>query len=160
MKKILILLLLIFVVIQFIRPAKNIHEVDQSKNVASVFQTPISVKNILEVSCYDCHSNNTVYPWYNNFQPVMWYLNKHVVEGKEELNFDEYADNNLKRQYHKMEEIVDILNKNEMPLSSYTLIHKDAQLNPQEKDELINWAKANVEYMKGKYPLDSLLKKK
>ena len=62
MKKILILLLLIFVVIQFIRPAKNIHEVDQSKNVASVFQTPISVKNSLEVSCYDFHINNTVYP--------------------------------------------------------------------------------------------------
>lgn len=160
MKKILIALLIVFVAIQFFRPAKNIHPVVQEKTVESVFETPRNVSDILEVSCKDCHSNNTVYPWYNNFQPVMWFLNKHVVEGKEGLNFDEYGDYNLRRKYHKMEEIVEVLDENEMPLTSYTIIHKDAQLNTEQKLELTTWAKANMEVMKSQYPLDSLLKKK
>ena len=63
-----------FLAIQFIRPAKNIQLVDQTKTATNLFQTPLSVKNILEVSCYDCHSNNTTYPWYSNLQPVMWFL--------------------------------------------------------------------------------------
>ena len=117
------------------------------------------MESILEVSCKDCHSNNTVYPWYNNFQPVMWFINKHVNEGKAELNFDEYGDYNLRRKYHKMEKIVEVLDENEMPLTSFTIIHRDANLNIEQKTALINWAHANMEDMKSKYPLDSLLKK-
>lgn len=159
MRKILIVLLVVFIVIQFIRPSKNIHPVEESKSATTLFQTPLSVKDILQVSCMDCHSNNTSYPWYHNIQPVMWFLTRHVNEGKEHLNFDEYGEYNLRRQYHKMEEVIEVLDLQAMPLSSYTLIHKDAQLKEEEKAELINWAKANMADMKSKYPLDSLLKK-
>ena len=152
MKKILIVLLIGFIAIQFIRPEKNIHPVDESKAVTSLFQTSMEVKTILEVSCNDCHSNNTVYPWYNNIQPVMWFLTRHVNEGKEHLNFDEYGDYSSKKQSHKMEEVVEMLNEGEMPLSSYTLIHKDAQLKEEEKEALINWAKTNIEEIKPKQP--------
>lgn len=160
MKKILIALLIVFVAIQFFRPAKNISPVIQEKTLEAVFETPRNVSSILDVSCKDCHSNNTAYPWYSNFQPVLWYLTDHVIDGKKELNFDEYADYTPRRQYHKMEEIVEVLDENKMPLTSYTRIHRDANLNAEQKSVLITWAKANMEDMKSKYPLDSLLKKK
>lgn len=151
MKKILIVLLVAFLAIQFIRPAKNIQLVDQTKTATSLFQTPLNVKNILEVSCYDCHSNNTTYPWYSNLQPVMWFLTNHVNEGKNHLNFDEFGDYSLKKQHQKMEEIVEVLDKNEMPLTSYTIIHRDANLTAEQKEELVAWAKANMENMKPKH---------
>lgn len=140
-----------FLVIQFIRPAKNIQLVDQTKTATSLFQTSLRVKNILEVSCYDCHSNNTVYPWYNNIQPVMWFLTNHVNEGKDHLNFDQFADYSSKKQHQKLEEIVEVLDKNEMPLTSYTIIHRNANLSAEQKEELVGWAKANMENMKPKH---------
>jgi hypothetical protein len=151
LKKILIVLLVAFLAIQFIRPAKNIQLVDQTKTATNLFQTPLSVKNILEVSCYDCHSNNTTYPWYSNLQPVMWFLTNHVNEGKNHLNFDDLGDYSLKKQHQKMEEIVEVLDKNEMPLTSYTIIHRDANLTAEQKEELVAWAKANMENMKPKH---------
>ncbi|HUH74123.1 MAG TPA: heme-binding domain-containing protein [Chitinophagales bacterium] len=119
MRKILTVLLIVFIAIQFIRPAKNTHAVIESKKVTSLFETPRNVNNLLEVSCKDCHSNNTAYPWYNKIQPVMWFLTRHVNEGKKHLNFDEYGDYNVSRQYHKMEEIVEVLNEDEMPYILY-----------------------------------------
>lgn len=160
-KKILLAVLAIFIIIQFFRPAKNIATTtDATKVVASVFSTPDNVTQILQRSCNDCHSNNTVYPWYNNFQPVMWYLNNHINEGKHEINFDEFATYKLRRQYHKMEEIVEQVEENEMPLSSYTLMHSNAKLSKEDKELLINWAKINMDSMKAKYPIDSLIKPK
>ncbi len=160
LKKIGLTLLIVFAVIQFFRPEKNKNSVDKTKAVISVFETPDNVASILQKSCNDCHSNNTAYPWYNNFQPVMWYLNNHVSDGKKHLNFDEYANYNLRRQYHKMEEIIEQVEQDEMPLSSYTLMHGDAKLGKEEKEVLINWAKANMDSMKVNHPIDSLIKKK
>lgn len=151
MKKILTIILLAIIAIQFIRPTKNSQIVDPSKTVTSLFQTPLSVKNILEVSCLDCHSNNTVYPWYSNFQPIMWFLTNHVNEGKDHLNFDQFGDYSLKKQHQKLEEIVEVLDKNKMPLTSYTIIHRDANLNAEQKEELIGWAKANMENLTPKH---------
>jgi Haem-binding domain len=159
LKKITIILLIILVLIQFIRPPKNINTVDISKQISAVFTVPKNVGTILQKSCYDCHSNNTTYPWYNNIQPVTWFLNHHVEEGKDEINFDEFATYKLRRQYHKMEEIIKEVEEDEMPLSSYTLIHSNAQLSKDEKTILISWAKENMDTMKAKYPLDSLIKK-
>src|SRR5678816_163713 len=128
LKKILLILLLILVVIQFIRPQKNIHPGSQASTISTIYTVPANVDSILVRACNDCHSNNTRYPWYNNIQPVTWYLNNHVIEGKEELNFDEFATYRISRQYHKLEEIKEQIEKDEMPLSSYTLIHRHAVL--------------------------------
>jgi len=160
LKKILLILLLIFIVIQFIRPQKNIHTGSQPSAISTIYTVPANVDSILVKACKDCHSNNTRYPWYNNIQPVTWFLNNHVIEGKEELNFDEFATYKISRQYHKLEEIKKQIDKDEMPLSSYTLIHRDAVLTEADKHELISWSEGIRKQMEAKYPKDSLVRKR
>ena len=160
LKKILLILLLIFIVIQFIRPQKNIHTGSQPSAISTIYTVPANVDSILVKACKDCHSNNTRYPWYNKIQPVTWYLNNHVIDGKEELNFDEFATYKISRQYHKLEEIKEQIEKSEMPLSSYTLIHRDAILSDAEKHMLINWSEGLRKQMEAKYPKDSLVRKR
>lgn len=159
MKKIGIGLLLVLIVIQFIRPGKN-----QSANAGESFEKQFAVseevKGILKTSCYDCHSNNTVYPWYSQVQPVGWWLQHHVDEGKAELNFDEFASYAPRRQFHKLEEIEEMLNEKEMPLSSYLIIHGDAELSATQTTALIDWTNAMRDTMKAHYPADSLKMKK
>jgi hypothetical protein len=94
----------------------------------------------LEKACYDCHSNNTVYPWYANVQPVGFWLDDHVNEGKGELNFDEFLTYPPKKARHKMEKVVEEVKEGGMPLDSYTWIHKNALLTPEEKTEITAWA--------------------
>ena len=140
-KKILIGLLLLLVLIQFFHPAKNINTGPMPQDIAAVYPMPDSVHRILQTSCYDCHSNNTAYPWYNNIQPVAWWLNDHVEEGKRELNFSEFGTFKTKRKLKKLKEIVSEVEEGEMPLSSYTIIHTNAVLSAREKELIIQWAK-------------------
>ena len=111
------------------------------QDIGTAYPMPDNVYHVLQTSCYDCHSNNTKYPWYNNVQPVAWWLNDHVEEGKRELNFSEFGSFSTKRKLKKLKEIVSEVEENEMPLNSYTLIHKDAALSPADKQLLIEWAK-------------------
>jgi len=158
-KKIVFVLLIILIVIQFFHPARNKAEGEQPNNVSKLYPVSPDVKNILDKACMDCHSNNTAYPWYSKIQPVDWWMTHHVNEGKRELNFDEFATYNLRRQYHKLEEVMKQVKDNEMPMSSYTWIHKDAILTTAEQNGLINWADSIRNEMKRKYPIDSLERK-
>jgi len=140
MKKIFIFLLIALVVIQFIRPKEN-HSDQLSKNDITLhYHVPDTVLSILKTSCYDCHSNNTRYPWYNRVQPVAWWLNRHVREGKRELNFSEFASYPLTKQAKKLKNTVKQVKGGGMPLDSYLWIHKDAKLEQGQKDTLIQWA--------------------
>ena len=159
-KIILIVLLIVLVCIQFIRPAKNISNTVSNYDITNRYSMPPDVLKIFQNSCYDCHSNNTRYPWYSNVQPVDWWLTNHINEGKRGLNFDEYTNRRLRYQYGKMDDVIDLLKKGEMPLNSYTWIHKDAILTDAEKTTLINWAQGIMDTLKAKYPADSLLRKK
>ena len=158
-KKILLVILLAFIVIQFFRPKKNIHPGAQPYTISAAFTVPGDVKTILDKACLDCHSNNTRYPWYNNIQPVAWWLAHHVKEGKEHLNLDEYTNKSLRFQYHKMEEVDEMVEKSEMPLKSYTWGHSDAKLTPEERDKIRNWAHSVMDTMKARYPIDSLVRR-
>ena len=161
LKKIFYLLLVIFIVIQFFRPEKNINTTAAATNndITKLYAVPENVMTVLKTSCYDCHSNNTAYPWYNNIQPVAWWLKHHVDEGKREINFNEFGSYAIRRQYKKLEEIAEQVKEDEMPLSSYTLIHTNAKLNAEQKTLLINWAEEVRKEIAGKYPADSLIKK-
>jgi len=140
MKKILLFLLFVLVVIQFIRPSEN-HSSSLSKSDITLhYPVPDTVLAILKTSCYDCHSNNTRYPWYNRVQPVAWWLNSHVREGKRELNFSEFASYPLVKQAKKLKNTVKQVKGGGMPLDSYLWIHKDAKLEQGQKDTLIQWA--------------------
>jgi len=107
-----------------------------------VNDVPKEVENIIKTSCYDCHSNNTAYPWYNKVQPVAWFLEDHVKHGKEELNFNEWADYSDRRKNSKLKSIISQIEDEEMPLDSYTLIHRDAILSEIEKKEIVKYMKA------------------
>jgi hypothetical protein len=105
------------------------------------YDVPENIQNILKTSCYDCHSNNTNYPWYNKIQPVNWWLADHINEGKEELNFDEFNAYSTKKKLHKLDEVIETIKDNEMPLKSYTLIHSNAKLSENDKQEIEAWVK-------------------
>lgn len=159
-KKILLLLLIVLIVIQFFHPKKNEAAGAQPNYIGNVFAVPENAKSILAKACNDCHSNNTRYPWYSKIQPVHWWLNNHIKDGRKAINFDEYTNKSLRYQYHKMEEVIEMVKENKMPLSSYTWIHKDAILTEIEKNTLIGWANSVMDTMKARYPADSLLRKK
>lgn len=159
LKKILLALLAIFVIIQFFRPAKNQSAGPHANNIETKYAVPADVKNILERACYDCHSNNTKYPWYNNIQPVAWWLSAHVKDGKEELNFDEFTNKSTRFQYRKLEEVEEQVREGEMPLPSYTIIHKDAILTEAEKNALYAWAASARAGIEAVNPIDSLVRK-
>jgi len=140
LKKALLVLLFILVVIQFIRPAKNISNSVSANDITLHYPVPDTVLSIIKTSCYDCHSNTTAYPWYNNIQPVAWWLNNHVKEGKRELNFSEFASYTFKKQGKKMKSLEREIKEDGMPLDSYLWIHHNALLSPGQKDLLTNWA--------------------
>lgn len=158
LKPLAMLLLVTLVVIQFFKPVKNTNtsEAAFANDISKVLTLPDSVKSILKASCYDCHSNNTQYPWYSNIQPVAWWLNDHVTEGKKEINFSEFATYRIGRQYKKLEEIAEQVEEDEMPLSSYTIIHRNAVLSKGQKLTLSNWANSMRDSIKAQYPEDSL----
>jgi Haem-binding domain len=161
LKKILFVLLIALVLIQFFRPQKNISPqgLAQTAHISSKYPVPFEVNNVLKTACYDCHSNNTNYPWYANVQPVAWWLANHIKDGKKELNFDEFTTYNLRKQYHKLEEVSEQVEHDEMPLYSYTLIHKDALLTEEQKTALKAWADNIRNKMEASYPGDSLVRK-
>lgn len=152
-------LLLAFIVIQFFRPAKNRAEGISSNDITKLYSVPADVQGILKTSCYDCHSNNTEYPWYNNIQPVAWWLDNHIKDGKKGLNFSEFKSYPIRRQYKRLADINELVKKDEMPLDSYLWIHKNAKLNDQQKLTLANWVTAVRDTIKANYPPDSLVKK-
>src|SRR4030095_16579742 len=160
LKKIGLLLLAVLVIIQFIHPKRNKSEEPQPNHIGNTYTIPANVKTILVKACNDCHSNNTDYPWYSNIQPVHWWLEKHIRNAKKELNFDEYTNKSLRYQFNKMKQTIDLVKKGEMPLNSYTWIHKDAILDTTEKLALIGWANSIMDTLKAKYPIDSLIRKK
>ena len=152
-------LLIIFIAIQFIRPAKNRSEGISANDISTKYPVPDSVQAILKVACYDCHSNNTRYPWYEEIQPVAWWLNNHIKDGKRGLNFSEFTSYRIKKQFHRLDDINKQVKKNEMPLSSYTLIHTDAKLTEGQKLAIAAWATSIRDSIKAHYPPDSLVKK-
>src|ERR1700754_4671360 len=106
------ILLLGFIIIQFFRPAKNKAEGMSNNDITKIYAVPANVQSILKTSCYDCHSNNTVYPWYAQVQPIAWWLNNHIQDGKKDLNFSEFKTYSIRRQYRKLEEINELVKKN------------------------------------------------
>ncbi len=139
LKKIAFALIIVFVGIQFIPTTRNESKEVFSTDFITTFNAPAKIGDLLKTSCYDCHSNNTNYPWYNKVQPISWFLEGHIEEAKEELNFSEFGDYSNRKRKSKLKSIISQIKDDEMPLSSYTLMHKDARLSESEKLDLQNW---------------------
>ncbi|WP_299834414.1 heme-binding domain-containing protein [uncultured Tenacibaculum sp.] len=135
------LALLAFVVIQFIPTEKNNGEM-ASLDVFTYETNPSpQVKTILKNACYDCHSNVTNYPWYHSIAPVNFWINHHVEEGKEHLNFSNWSKYSSRKKEHKMEEFWEEVEEKHMPLNSYTWTHGGAVLTDEEIAMVVTWAK-------------------
>ena len=140
-KKILLLLLIVLAIAQFFGPEKNQGEMASIDAFISETHPSDEVKMILKESCFDCHSDVTRYPWYNNITPVNYWMSHHVEEGKEELNFSNWSSYSIKRKDHKLEEVIEMVEEKEMPLPSYTWTHKEAKLTETQMKAVIDWAK-------------------
>jgi hypothetical protein len=143
-------LLAIIILIQFIRSPKNISEpLITNDDISKTVAIPEGVHQILIKKCYDCHSNNTLYPWYYNIQPIAMWMADHIEEGKEELNFSAFRTYTAKRANHKLEELHDAVTEGWMPIDSYIWMHHDAKIEPQEVEAINNWLKSlGVEFDK------------
>lgn len=138
MKKILLGILIVIILIQFIRPEKNISS-ESINDISTVMDVPENVQEIIKTSCADCHSNTTKYPWYSEVAPVSWYLASHVNDGKKHLNFSEWASYNKNQKEHIIKDLKKELKSKEMPLNSYLWIHKEAVVSPEQYKILLDW---------------------
>ena len=150
--------LFILISIQFIRPAPNSGNADGANDIFHYTYVSPEVKRLLQKSCYDCHSDHTDYPWYTNIQPIGWWMQDHVDEGKDEVNFSQFNTYRIKRKIRKFHEIAEQIEEGEMPITSYTLIHGGAKLSSEQGKLLIDWATKNEDSLSKLYP-DSLPKR-
>lgn len=141
MKKVLLGIALFLVAIQFVKPERNISASVSPNDMSTKYSIPENVQISLKNACFDCHSNNTTYPWYANFQPVAWWLDKHIVDGKKHFNFSEFTTYSLRKADHKLEELIESQEDMWMPMDEYTWMHPEAKLSDEERKAIIGWAK-------------------
>ena len=140
LKKILLILFILFVAIQFIQPEKNQTTAKSPDDIFAHYPAPDSIKMMIRTSCYDCHSNHTNYPWYAQIQPLAWWLDHHIEEGKNELNFSDFAAFNVRFKSHKLDEVMEEVKGEEMPLKSYLIAHTEARLTKPQRAAIVKWA--------------------
>jgi len=137
---------------QLYQPVRNIDYGKVSPvRFTKVYNVPKNVETILRTSCYDCHSNNTNYTRHSYIQPARMLMESHIKEGKEDLNFSEFGNYSKRKQGSKLEAVVKQIKSDEMPLSSYTLIHRNAILSTTQKEEVINWINKMEDSLSSKY---------
>ncbi len=139
LKKIVILLIIVLIGIQFIPTKLNQSNTISQSDFMTVYNVPEHIEVRIKASCYDCHSNNTNYPWYSKIQPGAWFMQDHISKGKEELNFNSFGDYSGRRKKSKLKSIISQIRDDEMPIASYTLIHRDAKLSEEDKTTLNKW---------------------
>lgn len=132
-------LLILLVGLQFIPTRSNQSTTVPSTDFIKTYKVSEDVGNILSVSCYNCHSNNTNYPWYSWVQPVGWFLETHISKGKAKLNFSEFGNYSARKQKSKLKSMISRVEDGEMPLTSYTLLHREARLSAESKRTLIEY---------------------
>jgi len=136
LKRIAVVLAVMFVVAQFVRPDMTNPPVDPQLE----YRAPAHIQPILDRSCNDCHSNRTRWPWYSQISPVSWWLKDHIDEGRHELSFSEFGSYAPKKAAHKMEEVCEMVEKGAMPLREYLWGHPSARLSDADKQALCEWA--------------------
>ncbi|MFK5879354.1 MAG: heme-binding domain-containing protein [Flavobacteriaceae bacterium] len=139
LKKIGIILGIVFVGIQFIPTNQNLSTEVSASDFMVIYEVPKTIETKLKVSCYDCHSNNTYYPWYNKIQPIAWFLEGHIDEAKEELDFSEFGNYSTRKKKSKLKSIISQIKDDDMPLTSYTLMHAGAKISEAERKEIMEW---------------------
>lgn len=135
------------IVAQFFRPEMNLDQSPQENDITGFLEVPDQVSKLLKNSCYNCHSNNTQYPWYNKISPVSWYLDKHIKDGKDALNFNEFGLLSQRKMIGSLSSVCEVIESGTMPLASYTFIHRKAGLDKAGASILCDWAETGAEQL-------------
>lgn len=143
-KLLLILSIVILVGIQIIPTKFNNKIVNKTDDFISIYGVPDKIATRIKTSCYDCHSNNTIYPWYSNLQPMNMFMSQHIEEGKDKLNFSEFGTYSDRRKRSKLKSIISQIKNDKMPLTSYTMLHWDASFSVEEKKEILEDLNRNL----------------
>jgi len=152
LKWLVLVLAIVFIAIQFKRPARTNPPVEESQTLAAHTQMTPEVADILARSCYDCHSNRTTWPWYTNVAPISWFIVDHVNEGRADLNFSEWGKYEQRRQDRRLQQMCDLAQDASMPLTSYTPLHSGSKLTPAQVKALCDWTKAERARLSGNKP--------
>lgn len=131
-----IILVIALVAIQFIPIDRSNPPVDLNQDLLEHTSFTVQQKQLVKSACYDCHSNETVYPWYSYVAPISFSIEHHVVEGREELNFNAFMTYSKKKQDHKLKEVVEALEEGWMPLEGYVMLHGEAKLTEEQRADL------------------------
>jgi hypothetical protein len=142
LKWVVIILIVGFVIIQFIRPARTNPPVNPAQSIEANLQVTPQVAAIFDRSCKDCHSNKTVWPWYTNVAPVSWLLTSHVNEGRSNMNLSEWGRYDKDKQSRRLRDMCEQVQDGAMPLSTYTPLHPRAKLTAADVQTICDWAKA------------------
>lgn len=146
-KTILIVAFIALVIIQFFRPDKTSSSDVTADDISKKMNVPADVQQILKRSCFDCHSNQTTWPWYSNVAPMSWLVAKDVRNGRSKMNFSEWGKIPAAKQEARLEAICEEIKEDEMPLKPYLLLHGDAKLSQQDKDVICKWVEAELKKM-------------
>lgn len=141
-RNILIGLIALFLLMQLFRIDKTATPVDPKTDFISLSSANPEVAGLLRTACYDCHSSQPSFPWYTNIAPVSWWIKHHIDEGQQELNFSDWGSYSEKRKNHKLEECIELIEEGEMPMASYTWMHKEAKLTDAQKLQLVEFFRA------------------
>jgi len=144
--KLLILVLLIAVVIiQFIPNDKPEVVLTNENDLIYNNQLPEKIRVMLKESCYDCHSNETIYPWYSNVAPVSWLVVRDIKLGRDELNFSHWESQSKIDKAKNLDKIIDEVTDENMPMPIYTIMHANAKLSDDDRRLITEWADSYAE---------------
>lgn len=138
-------MLIVFIIIQFIQPARNQSGQELPAEFSRTYSIPSNVHTLFKNACFDCHSNNSSYPWYFNIQPVGWILARDIENGKAKVNFSEFGSLSSRRQISKLQEVENRIKDGTMPLPVYQFMHPSARLTEEERRLLIDWIQKTTE---------------
>lgn len=142
-------LIILFGVAQLIRPERSNPPIDQGQIVEEHLQIPTEIGSILRRSCYDCHSNETVWPWYSAVAPASWLVANDVMNGRKRMNFSEWGSNKMGKVLSLLEGMCEETSKGEMPLKPYALLHPSTRLSELEVKALCDWSEAEIQRLTG-----------
>ena len=138
--KILYGLLAIFILIQFVPNELPEVTLDNKDDLLSNNEFSIEIENQIRASCYDCHSNETIYPWYSYVAPVSFLVNRDTKVGREELNFSNWESLDRKKKAKHLTNFIEEIEEGDMPFPPYLITHSNAKLTDKSKQDLMDWA--------------------
>jgi hypothetical protein len=137
-----------FGLLQLTNPDRTNPPVTPGHDLFALNPPPPQVAALMHAACFDCHSQETRWPWYSRIAPVSWLVASDVKHGRAKLNFSDWPVTDPARAARKFGSISDVVDAAEMPPKKYTLIHADADLSADQRKAIVAWAEAQVEIAK------------